>query len=290
MNNTIRFCCGPIKPEHLTTDADRAVYQRHMFVYAAMGDMAWSLVELLNQCQYHEQYGSRAHLYKALVELQEIGMVRTEEAVFLDAAVARMKRVVDGTFTFQDIKARAGELAMQHGGAASRWVVSLFAYAARDLMRGVVNVLEMPLVFRNNDEQDSNERFVVTVRRQNGKAPMEMRRELLTKLAAMADAGGATTEQLRALVDAETNYEPTPGLAVLPNQDEHEREHPHVQYHGDRLFCANCLRESPMPFPATAEVLNAAIDAFIEVHQRCLPNNASAGELLRALREEKRNT
>lgn len=276
----IRFCRGPLKPEELTAD-DCVVYQHHMFVYAAMGDMAWSFVELLNQCQYHEQYGSRAHLYKALVELQEIGMVRTDDAMFADEAATRMGRALTGTFTYEDIKWRNGALVMRHGGPCFRWVVELFGENVRLAMRGCENVLEIPAGI-------DDDRFTITFQRRSGKTAMQLRREVLDKVKALADVGGATAEQLRAILDDAASKEPAPGLAMLPNQEEHEQKYPHILYFGDKLRCQRCGVEQGISFPTTDP--NASIQLFIKSHERCLPMNAAPGDLLRALREEKRAT
>lgn len=220
MNSTIRFCRGPIKPEDLTTD-DRTVYQRHMYVCAAMGDAAWSLVELLNQCQYHEHYKHQEQLCVALVELQEIGMVRTEEAVLLDAAFKRTARIVDGSFTFDDINVHDGTMSVGFGGNGSRWFMTLFANAATNMMKGVHNSLEME--FRRPDYAD---KYIVTVKRLFGKSPMQLRGDLLNAVKALLAGGGATAEQLQSVLNEHDKQGDAPGLASWPDQEEHDNEYP----------------------------------------------------------------
>lgn len=282
MNNTIRFCCGPLKPEELTED-DRVVYQRHVFVYAAMGDMAWSLVELLNQCQYHEHYKHQEQLCVALVELQEIGMVRTEEATLLNVALKRAMRTIDGSFTFDDINVHDGTMSVRFGGNGSRWFMTLFANAAANMMKGVHNSLEME--FRRPEYAD---KFIVTVRRMMGKSPMQMRGDLLNAIKALIANGGATAEQLQAVLNDHDKQGNAPGLASWPDQEEHDNEYPWLVYYGDRLHCSRCNTEEKVAFPI--HDVKSVIDAFLEHHKQCVPLNAASGDLLRALREEKRSS
>ncbi len=270
---TIRFCRTPLHPEHLNNQ-ELAVYQKYMFVCAAMGTMLWSLEELLVQCQRHEELSNRAALSTALIELMQIGMVRTEESVFLEEEVQRIGRALDGTFTFEDVEWGASQLAIRVGGSSNRWVMNLIAYGLGELMRGVCNCVETVY-----SRPDTDEEFTVTVTRKNGKTPMDLRGELLRDLAALVRAGGGSVDQLQHLIDANTPSAPAVGVAVSPQKEPLSW----VRYFGDHLRCFRCMARKNIEFPCDDVV--PILKEFAANHERCLPTEQGTGAAILAVKE-----
>jgi hypothetical protein len=160
------------------------------------------------------------------------------------------------------------------GGAGNMWVMNALAYSLGGLMRGMTNCIETTYTSPENGEP-----FLVTVTKKcGGKTPMDLRRELLDQIRSLADEGGATKEQLQAILDANQPPSNPIGLATAPDE---ERKTPWIRYFGDRLRCLRCLADEPIEFPCTD--LPSRCNDFASRHERCLPSETAIGTVLRAM-------
>lgn len=265
---TIRFCRTPISftdlPEQVRVFAE---HSKDLLVY--MGDQLWSFMELWHQCKAHPELRNPNTLTHALICFLELGLVRTEESAFLEETVHKFERALDGTITFQDIQWRSNQLGVRIGGEGNMWTINSIAYSLGGLLRGIMNSIETVYTSPENGEQ-----FLVNITRKNGKSPMDIRREILKQIRALADAGGATQEQLQAIL--RENQPPTNpvGLAARP---EEEALYPWVRWLGDHFVCLRCLNHEPLDQNEWTHEKHAA---YASRHETCLPSERLNAELV----------
>jgi hypothetical protein len=269
----IRFCLSPLRPEHLKEDYDLRVFREHAFVCAAMGEHLWSFDELLEQCRHHEVYAQPPALAQAVIALMQVGMICTEESLFLEESVTRMERALQSASTFEDIEWGAAQLAVRMGGPGHQWAISVIAHGLSKVMTDVSNCLETVYSCKETDEQ-----FVVTITRKDGKTPMDLRRDILDELGDLVRNGGASAQQLQAIIDAAKPNPHARGLATPPK----EEPFPWIRFQGDHVQCFRCMKREKIVFPCNDPM--AIVNAFGDVHQRCKPSEVGTGQTILAIK------
>lgn len=269
----IRFCRSALRPEHLEDDDDLRVFREHAFICVAMGEQLWSFEELLGQCRHHEVYSQPPALAQALVALMQTGMICTEESLFLEENVTRLDRALQSASTFEDVAWGAGQLAVRMGGPGHQWAIGVISYALSKLMIDVTNCLESVYSCRETKEQ-----FVVTITRKDGKTPMDLRRDILDELGKLVGAGGASAEQLAAIIEEHKANPHVRGLAAPPK----EEPFPWIRFQGDHVQCFRCMKRDKIVFPCDDPMV--FVNAFSNVHQRCKPSEVGSSQTIRAIK------
>lgn len=267
---TIRFCRTPISFTDLP-DNIRAIAEHDKDLLTYMGEQLWSFMELLHQCKGHSELRNPNALSHALICFIEIGLIRTEESVFLEEAVHRLERALDESGTMHDAEWAGSQMAIKVGGAGHTWAVNAIAFGLGNLLRGMTNCIETTYTSPENGEP-----FLVTVtKKRGGKTPMDLRRELLDQIKVLVEGGGATAEQLQAILDANATPPNPVGLAA---DAESEKKYPWVRWHGDHFTCLRCLTKEHIEFPS-AKREEAHAD-FAARHDRCMPNEPATGDVI----------
>ena len=239
-----------------------------------MEDKCWSFEELLQHLQLPVAFiriGGSDSLARFLVNCIELGLIRTEESAFLEENVCRLERALVESSTVRDKRWMANKLAITVGGAGNMWVLNAIAVGLGNFMRGLVNCIETTYI-----SPETNEPFLVTItKKQGGKSPMDLRRELLEQIKTLSEGGGATAEQLQSILDANQTPSNPVGLAADP---EGETKYPWVRWFGDHFACLRCLAKEDIEFPSDQR--EAAHADFAARHEWCLPSETATGDVL----------